>query len=112
MSLNRIDGHMSNQTRPSFTPEFRLESAQLVVDQGYTVEKAAKAMGVGKSTMARWARQLRQERKGRSVKASPITADQQRIRALEKQVRELQMEKDILKKATALLMSDEFNGSR
>jgi len=34
-----------------FSPEFRLEAAQLVVDQGYTVRDAADAMGVGKSTM-------------------------------------------------------------
>ena len=37
--------------RPTFTPEFRLEAAQLVVDQGYIVRDAAEAMGVGKSTM-------------------------------------------------------------
>jgi transposase len=28
---------MTKQTRPKFLPEFRLESAQLVVDQGYSV---------------------------------------------------------------------------
>jgi transposase-like protein len=59
-------------SRSTFTPEFRLEAAQLVVDQGYTVKAAAAAMGVGKSTM----------------------------------------EKEILKKATALLMSETMNGLR
>ncbi len=51
---------MTKRTRPRFSPEFRLEAAQLVVDQGHTVEKAAEAMNVGKSTMGKWARQLRQ----------------------------------------------------
>ena len=37
---------MSKRTRPSFSPEFRLEAAQLVVDQGRTVKEAANAMGV------------------------------------------------------------------
>lgn len=41
MSLNRIDGHVSNQIRRSFTPEFRLESPQLVVDH-YTLTKLAR----------------------------------------------------------------------
>lgn len=41
---------MNKRTRPTFSPEFRLESAQLVVDQNYTVRDAAGAMGVGKST--------------------------------------------------------------
>ena len=36
---------MSKRTRRTFSPEFRLETAQLVVDQGYTHDEAAKAMG-------------------------------------------------------------------
>jgi transposase-like protein len=36
------------------SPEFRLETAQLVVDQGYTHHEATKAMGVGFSTIVKW----------------------------------------------------------
>ena len=43
---------MKKRTRPSLSPEFRLEASQLVVDQNYTVIAAAKAMNVGISTMA------------------------------------------------------------
>ncbi|WP_299980720.1 transposase [uncultured Pseudoteredinibacter sp.] len=53
---------MSKRTRPTFSPEFRLEAAQLVVDQGRSVREAADAMGVGKPTMDKWVRQLREER--------------------------------------------------
>ena len=112
MSAALFDGTMQKQNKPRFTPEFRLESAQLVVDQGYSVRKAADAMGIGKSTLARWVRQLRHERQGLPIKGSPMTEDQCRIRELEKRVRELEMEKSILKKATALLMSDEMNNLR
>lgn len=112
MSEQLLGGYMPKQTRRRFAPEFRLEAAQLVVDQGYTIQKAAEAMNVGKSTMGKWVRQLRHERKGVQVKASPMTSEQRRIRELEKRVRDLEMEKDILKKATALLMSDEMNSSR
>ena len=103
---------MNKKTRPTFSPEFRLECAQLVVDQGYSVAKAAQAMGVGKSTMDKWVRQLREERAGVRPKATPMTPDQLKIRELEKKIRDLEIEKDILKKATALLMSDSLNNSR
>jgi len=73
---------------------------------------AAEAMNVGHSTMDKWVRQLRKERGGESPKATPMTPDQLRIRELEKRIREVEMEKDILKKATALLMSDSLNNSR
>ncbi len=41
-----------------------------------------------------------------------MTDEQRRIRELEKQVKRLEMEKDILKKASALLVSDELKGLR
>jgi len=103
---------MSKRTRPIFSPEFRLESAQLVTDQGRSIREAAEAMGVGKSTMDKWVRQLREERQGMSPQATPMTADQRRIRELEKQLRRVEEEKEILKKATALLMSDSMNNFR
>ncbi|WP_264877653.1 transposase, partial [Vibrio agarivorans] len=40
---------MTKRTRRTFSPEFKLEAAQLVTDQGYTVVEAAKAMNVSKS---------------------------------------------------------------
>ena len=68
--------------------------------------------GVGKSTMDTWVRQLRSERDGVTPKAAPMTEEQRRIRELEKQVKRLELEKEILKKASALLMSDSLNNSR
>lgn len=101
-----------SRTRRTFTPDFRLEAATLVVDQGYSVRAAAKAMGVGLTTMDKWARQLREERVGITPKASPMTPDQRKIVELEAKIRKIEREKEILKKATALLMSDEMNGLR
>lgn len=56
--------------RRNFSPEFKRESAQLVVDQNYTVSDAAKAMDVGLSTMMEWFKQLRDERQGKRQKPS------------------------------------------
>ncbi|EZD91031.1 hypothetical protein OkiPb00507_49990 [Escherichia coli] len=42
----------------NFSAEFKRESAQLVVDQNYTVADAAKAMDIGLSTMTRWVKQV------------------------------------------------------
>jgi transposase len=102
---------MTKPKKPNFSPEFRLETAQLVVDNGYSHEDAAKAMGVGYSTIGKWVKQLREERKGIKPKATPMTAEQIEIRELKKRIARIELEKDILKKATALLMSDSLNNS-
>ena len=41
-----------------------------------------------------------------SPTATPLTEDKLKIRELEKRIRRIEEEKEILKKATALLMSD------
>lgn len=88
---------MTKKIRRTFSAEFKLEAAQLVLDQDYTVIEASEAMNVGKSTMDKWVRQLNTERKGITTKATPMTPEQIEIREL--------------KKATALLMSDSLNNS-
>ena len=50
---------MNNRARKSFAPEFRLEVAQLVVNQGYFIREDADAMSVEKSTADKWVRQLK-----------------------------------------------------
>ncbi|HHV2637526.1 TPA: IS3 family transposase [Escherichia coli] len=82
----------------NFSAEFKRESAQLVFDQKYTVADAAKAMDVGLSTMTRWVKQLRDERQGKTPKASPITPEQIEIRKLRKKLQRIEMENEILKK--------------
>lgn len=71
---------MTGRTRRTFSPEYRLEGAQLVLDQNYSAASAAKAMNVGVSTMDKWVRQLKDERAGKSPKAMPMTSEQLEIR--------------------------------
>lgn len=44
---------MTKRKGLNFTPEFRLEAVQLVLEQGYSVKAAAEAMNVGKTTISR-----------------------------------------------------------
>jgi len=95
--------------RKSYTAEFKREAASLVLDQNYSIPEACEAMGVGKTAMRRWVSQLKEERLGTTPKGSrAITSEQQKIQALEAQIKKLKREKEILKKASALLMSDAY----
>ncbi|MBC8953398.1 transposase [Xenorhabdus sp. PB62.4] len=82
----------------SFSPEFKLESAQLVLDQNDSIAEAASAMNVSQFAMGRWVHQLKQERQGQSSKASPITPEQIELRELKKKLQRLEMENEVLKK--------------
>lgn len=97
--------------RRSFTTEFKHEAACLVLDQGYSVMEACRSLGVGETALRRWVDQLKLERGGETPKSKALTSDQRRIQELEARVNRLEREKAILKKATALLMSDELSRS-
>jgi len=97
---------MTEQIRPTYSAEFKLEAAQLVVDGEHSVKEAAELMNVSKSAMDKWVRQLKQERNGSSNHSSALSPDKIKIKELEKRIKRIELEKDILKKATALLMSD------
>ena len=101
-----------NNTRRTFTKKFKLEAASLVLDQNYSVPEAARSLGVGETALRRWVQQLSDERGGITPTSKALTPEQQKIQALEARVNRLDREKSILKKATALLMSDEMNNIR
>lgn len=99
-------------SRRSFTIEFKREAASLVIDQQYTITQASEAMNVGQSVIRRWVDQLRLERGGTTPGKSPgMTPEHSRIQELETRLRKIEREKEILKKATALLMSDSLDRS-
>ena len=103
---------MTRRQRRSFTPEFKLEAACLVLDQGHSITEDSRSLDVAETAMRRWVEQIQQERDGRTRKSKALTPDQQRIQELEARVKRLEDEKRILKKATALSMSDEFKNMR
>ena len=98
--------------RRTFTAEFKYDAACLVLDQGYSLPEASRALDVGETALRRWVKQLEAERGGTTPTAKAMTSEQQRIQELEGRVKQLELEKTILKKATALLMSDEIPRTR
>jgi len=91
---------MARQRR-SFSTEFKVEAASLVVDQGYSMAEASRAVDVGESALRRWVNQLRTERDGVTPATKALTPEQQKIQELEARINRLEREKAIFKKATA-----------
>ena len=73
---------------------------------------ACRSLGVVDSALRRWVKQLEAERQGVTPKSKALTPEQQKIQELEARINRLEREKALLKKATALLMSDELDRTR
>lgn len=102
---------MSRQRR-TLTPTFTREAASLVLDQGYSCPEAARSLDVGESLLRRWVTRLQLERGGVTPTAKALTPEQQTIQELQARINRLELEKKILKEATALLMAEEHGRRR
>jgi len=91
---------MSKKYR-KFDASFKLEVVKMIKDQGMTIAQVSRDLDLGETAVRRWLQQYEAEQLGGAGIGKPLTAEQQRIRQLEQQVRELKMDNDILKKATA-----------
>lgn len=93
-------------TRKKYPKEFKLDAISLVLDQGYSRREAARSLDINANMLGRWIKE-QQADDGRAFRGNGmLTPEQEEIRNLKAQVRKLQMEKDILKKATVFFAKE------
>jgi transposase len=86
--------------RKQYSKEFKLDAISLVLEQGYSRSEAARSLDIKPDLVGRWVREHRSD-DGQAFRGNgKLTDEQQEVRKLKAQVKRLEMEKDILKKAT------------
>ena len=92
--------------RKRYTKEFKLDAVSLVLEQEYSRSEAARSLGINANMLGRWIKEFESE-DGQSFRGNgKLTPDQERIRELTKQVKRLELEKEILKKATVFFAAE------
>jgi len=93
-----------SEPRRGYTPEFKQEAIALSKQPGYGIPKAARELGIPLKTLKNW-RYSSGKAALPAVAAAPDSEDpaqlKVQIRDLQKQLARSEMEKEILKKATA-----------
>ena len=93
-------------TRKKYPKEFKLDAVSLVLDQGYTRIEAARSLDINANMLGRWVKE-QQSGDGQAFRGNgKLTPEQEEIRKLKSQVKRLEMEKDILKKATVFFAKE------
>jgi transposase len=95
-----------DRPRRKFTKEFKEEAVQLVLSEGYTCAEAGRSLGLNPNLLSRWKGELAVANGQAFPGHGTRLPDAQRIHELERQVKRLQMEKDILKKAAAFFAQE------
>ena len=93
-------------TRKKYPKEFKLDAISLVIEQDYTRSEAARSLDISASLLGRWVREY-EAGDGQSFRGNgKQIPEQEEIRNLKAQVKRLQIEKEILKKATVFFAAE------
>lgn len=85
----------------TYTKEFKEEALGLITEQDYSVSQAADALGVSSNLLYTW------KQKAEELENSNVTSDERaELLALRKEVKQLRVEKEILKKASAFFAKE------
>lgn len=96
---------MSRSPRRTFSPEFKLEAVNLVIEQKVPLRQVCRELDISESALGRWVRQARIDR-GLSDSDALTSEEKTELAQLRKENRRLRMEHDILKKAAAFFAKE------
>ena len=83
-----------------YTAEFRSEAVKLVVQEGLSVDQAAKRLSVPKSSLGNWVRASRSGKLAKVGQGQRLPTEMEMAR-LRKELAEVKLERDLLKKCAA-----------
>lgn len=84
-----------------YSEEFKEESVRLSLSSDKTMDQVASELGVSPKNLANWRSKYRKKQESPGSEA-----DKRRIKELEKENKELRLEREILKKAAAIFSQD------
>jgi transposase len=95
--------NMNNQPKrsnPKFTLEFKQDAVKLITEKGYTYQQVAGSLGISLSARGRWSRAGRGPVRPSATKTATLNlADQAELLRLRKEIGQLRLEREIIKKA-------------
>ena len=95
----------TKRKRRSFTDEYKAGAVKLVLERGQTVAQAARDLDLTPSALSNWVEQARADQ-GKSTRGTLTSDEKEELVRLRKEVRELRLDREILKKAAAFFVKE------
>ena len=93
------------RSKRKFEAEFKAEAVRLVRSQGRSVADVARSLGIHVNTLHTWVKELPGDG-ARVPRRSHRNADSEAVRKLERELKRVTEERDILKKAVAFFAKE------
>lgn len=96
---------MTKRKRRKFTDEFKKDTVRLIRESGKTVAEIARDLDLSESAVRNWLNRAEID-EGQGGQGELTTAERQELQRLRRENRQLQMEREILKKAAAFFAKE------
>jgi transposase len=96
---------MTRRKRRAFTPAYKAEVVDLIRTSGKSIGVVAKDLGLTETAVRAWVRQAEVDG-GRGPTGALTTAEREELTQLRRRVKTLEMEREVLKKATAFFAKE------
>jgi transposase len=94
-------------TRKQYTKEFKLDAISLILDLGYTITEAARSLEINANILRRWIKKHETDDDGQSFRGNgKLTPEREEIRRLKAQIKQLNLERQILKEAAVFFAKE------
>ena len=104
---------MKRGPRGRYTKEFREEAVKLVTEEKLSLPEAARRLSLPPSTLGNWVKANKEGSLGEVGKTyRPLTEIEMELARTKKELAEVTMERDILKKAAAYFAKESLPGTR
>lgn len=104
---------MERLPKGKYTKEFREEAVKLVTEEGLTLPEAGRRLSLPPSTIGNWVKAYKAGKLGSIGKSQrPLTEIEMEVARLKRELAEVKMERDILKKAAAYFAKESLPGTR
>jgi transposase len=104
---------MNNIPHGKYTKEFREEAVKLVVEEKYSVSEAARSLNLAPQTLDNWIKKYKAGKLGEvGQNYRPLTEVEMELARTKRELVQVKMERDILKKAAAYFARESLPGTR
>src|SRR3954471_6590532 len=84
------------EQRRKFSPQFKAEPVQMVLETGRPIAEVARDLGINEGTLGNWVNIWRRENPEPTTELTPV--ERARVKEMEDEIRRLRMENEFLKK--------------
>jgi transposase len=98
---------MTKRKRTVYPKEFKLEAVRLVLEKDMSAAQVARDLGLNPELLYRWKREFQNDPVFSFPGKGNVTGDEAELKRLKKRVKELEEEREILKKTLGYFVKDD-----